>query len=162
AESTFTGWSGDCTGRAGCTLTLDAPRSVTATFVRGFEIAVVKDGAGGGTVRSTPAGILCGATCSGQFDPGTMVTLVAEPDPTSTFMGWAGSCSGAAPSCTVRLDARKEVRATFAARSNDRYSLTVLRSGSGSGRVATGDRSIDCGETCVATYAAGTQVSLKA
>jgi uncharacterized repeat protein (TIGR01451 family) len=30
--STFTGWSGDCTGTASCVLTMDAARSVTATF----------------------------------------------------------------------------------------------------------------------------------
>lgn len=30
--STFTGWSGACTGTAGCTVTMDSDRSVTATF----------------------------------------------------------------------------------------------------------------------------------
>jgi hypothetical protein len=33
--------------------------------------------AGTGTVTSSPAGIDCGATCSGDFDGGTMATLTA-------------------------------------------------------------------------------------
>jgi hypothetical protein len=32
AGSVFTGWSGDCTGTGGCTVTMDQARSVTATF----------------------------------------------------------------------------------------------------------------------------------
>lgn len=33
--STFAGWSGDCTGTGTCTVTMDADKSVTATFNRG-------------------------------------------------------------------------------------------------------------------------------
>jgi hypothetical protein len=32
ADSTFTGWSGDCTGPGPCTVTMDQDRAVTATF----------------------------------------------------------------------------------------------------------------------------------
>jgi hypothetical protein len=33
--SLFTGWTGDCSGSGTCTVTLDAPRAVTATFTAG-------------------------------------------------------------------------------------------------------------------------------
>ncbi|MGK2954052.1 MAG: InlB B-repeat-containing protein, partial [Solirubrobacterales bacterium] len=34
SDSSFTGWSGSCSGSAACTLTMDADRAVTATFKR--------------------------------------------------------------------------------------------------------------------------------
>lgn len=33
AFSTFTGWSGDCSGTAGCAVTMNGPRSVTANYI---------------------------------------------------------------------------------------------------------------------------------
>jgi hypothetical protein len=33
-KSRFGGWSGDCTGRSACVLTMNADHSVTATFTR--------------------------------------------------------------------------------------------------------------------------------
>ena len=39
AGSTFTGWSGACTGTATCTVTMNAAKSVTATFTRAIPQA---------------------------------------------------------------------------------------------------------------------------
>jgi hypothetical protein len=69
--------------------------------------------AGAGAVTSSPAGIDCGATCSGDFETRKTVTLAAEPSAGSTFTGWAGACSGTGP-CQIRLTEAAEVTATFA------------------------------------------------
>jgi hypothetical protein len=67
------------------------------------ELTVVKTGAGGGDIVSSPAGIECGATCSATFPEGTEVTLTSEADSSSTFIGWQNDCTGLAP-CALTLD----------------------------------------------------------
>src|SRR5689334_14644761 len=57
----FTGWSGACSGTGPCSVTMNGPQAVTATFATGqFTLTVSKAGAGTGTVTSMPAGIDCG------------------------------------------------------------------------------------------------------
>ncbi len=66
--STFTGWSGDCTGMGSCVVTMAAARSVTATTsVATYTLTVGLAGTGTGTVTSSPAGINCGANCTARF-----------------------------------------------------------------------------------------------
>jgi phospholipase C len=77
------------------------------------QLTVQAAGAGGGTVSSDPAGITCGSTCSAAFASGTQVTLTETPAAKSSFAGWAGSCSGNNPSCTLTLSASQQVTATF-------------------------------------------------
>ena len=68
---------------------------------------------GSGTVTSSPAGITCGTACSVRFDPGTTVTLTANPDRGSRFLGWQHGCSGVAR-CTLTVDSAQSVTARFA------------------------------------------------
>jgi uncharacterized repeat protein (TIGR01451 family) len=76
------------------------------------SLTVTKDGTGGGTVRSLPAGIDCGPTCGATFAD-AMVTLSATPDANSKLVAWkGGGCSGSGD-CTVAFDAAKSVTATF-------------------------------------------------
>ncbi|MBK8464451.1 MAG: carboxypeptidase regulatory-like domain-containing protein [Chloracidobacterium sp.] len=63
----------------------------------GNTVTVVKDGTGGGTVTSQPAGIDCGTTCSAVFSEGTMVTLTAVPNSNSQLGPWGGDCAGQPP-----------------------------------------------------------------
>ncbi|HEU4385970.1 MAG TPA: DUF4382 domain-containing protein [Anaeromyxobacteraceae bacterium] len=113
AGSTFAGWTG-CDSASGltCTLTMNANRTVTATFnpVRS-TLTVVKSGAGTGTVMGGP--ISCGFTCTGSVVFGTSVTLDALPDATSTFGGWTGCDSAVDSTCTVTMNANRTVTATF-------------------------------------------------
>src|SRR5437660_5331975 len=101
--STFGGWSG-CDGVSGltCTVTMNASRSVTATFnVQRFTLTVSKGGTGTGTVTSADGGISCGPTCAAPYDGGTLVTLTASPSGGATLRGWDGCDGVSGPTCTV-------------------------------------------------------------
>ncbi len=78
-------------------------------------VAVSKTGTGssGGTVKSSPAGIDCGSSCSAEFTA-NMVTLSATTDSNTSFTGWSGGgCSGTG-TCTVSTAANRSVSASFA------------------------------------------------
>ena len=77
------------------------------------QLSILAAGAGAGTVSSSPAGITCGNTCSGDFAEGTVVTLTATASTKSVFGGWAGGCSGNGSSCMLTLSANQQVTATF-------------------------------------------------
>jgi uncharacterized repeat protein (TIGR02543 family) len=115
-SSDFAGWSGaGCSGTGDCVVTMDAARSVTATFTLKTEtLDVTASGSGTGSITSSPAGIDCGATCSVGFEYGTVVGLTATPVAGSTFIGWTGDCTGLGP-CNVTLDQARSVTATFTA-----------------------------------------------
>ncbi|MDX6481554.1 MAG: hypothetical protein QOG85_2064 [Gaiellaceae bacterium] len=110
--SRFAGWTGDCSGTGACIVSMDAAKSVSATFTTIYTLSVSKSGNGTGSVTSSPAGISCGATCSSSYDTGTLVTLTATPAATSSFTGWSGACSGTG-TCDVTMDAAKSVTANF-------------------------------------------------
>jgi YVTN family beta-propeller protein len=80
-----------------------------------YSLTVTKSGTGAGTITSNPAGIDCGSTCSASFDEGTTVTLMAAAAPGSEFAGWSGDCSssGTSTTCTLTMDAGKNVSASF-------------------------------------------------
>jgi len=114
--STFTGWSGACTGTGSCTLVVDAGKSVTATFALGtsttYTLTLTTSGTGSGTVTSSPSGIGCNSPCSSAFTSGTTVTLTAAASTGSTFTGWSGACTGAG-TCRVVMSQTRSVTATF-------------------------------------------------
>ncbi|NLX37046.1 MAG: hypothetical protein GXY68_10195, partial [Chloroflexi bacterium] len=159
AGSTFTGWSGSgCTGTGACSVTMDAAKSVEATFtLNSYTLSVTKAGTGTGTVTSSPAGITCGSDCSEVFNHGTAVTLTAAAATGSTFTGWSGSgCTGTS-ACTVTMDAAKSVEATFTLNS---YTLSVTKAGTGSGTVTSSPAGISCGSDCSEVFNHGTSVTL--
>ncbi|MDQ3783164.1 MAG: hypothetical protein M3349_09570 [Actinomycetota bacterium] len=125
--STFAGWSGACTGTGSCVVTMDAAKSVTATFNTSggstFTMTVTKAGTGSGTVTSSPAGIKCGADCTEPYTSGTSVTLTAKAARGSTFTGWSGACTGTG-SCVVSMTATHTVTATFTASTATEGGLT--------------------------------------
>ena len=121
-----------------------------------YALSVSLLGTGGGSVTSSPAGINCGATCSVNFGAGTPVTLTTSPASGSTFTGWGGACSGTG-TCMLTMNSSQGVTATF---SPPTRALSV--SGGPGGRVTSSPSGIDCGSTCSASFAAGTQVTLSA
>ena len=154
--SVFTGWSGDCTGTGGCTVTMDQARSVTASFALARTLTVSKSGNGSGGVTSSPAGIDCGATCSHDFADATLVTLTPAATTGSAFAGWSGDCTGTG-GCTVTMSQARSVTATFTLVAEQ---LTVSKSGSGTGTVTSSPAGITCGATCSHSYDFGTMVTL--
>ena len=159
---TFAGWSGACTGTGVCSVTIDADKSVTASFNSSspgtYQLSVGTAGDGSGTVTGT--GISCPTDCSESFTAGAGVTLTASPGSGSTFTGWSGGgCSGTG-TCSVTMDAAKSVTATFGLSSQPTYVLTVTKTGNGT--VTSSPSGINCGATCSASFTAGQSVTLTA
>jgi len=136
----------------------------TAAATTSFTLTVNKSGTGSGTVGSSPAGINCGATCSGSYTSGTSVVLTAVAASGSTFAGWSGGgCTGTG-TCTVTMSAATTVTASFNLASG--FALTVsvavqaTATGSASGQVVSIPAGIDCGADCSQNYSSGTLVTL--
>lgn len=159
--SVFTGWTGcDSVSGTSCTVTMNAGRTVTATFgVQTFALQVDKTGNGGGTVTSSPAGITCGTDCSESYAGGTAVTLSASANGGSNFSGWTGCDSVSGPTCTVTMNDARSVTAGF---NLSTFTLSVSKQGNGSGTVTSNPAGINCGADCSEPFASGTAVTLNA
>jgi len=111
ANYILAGWTGACSGTAGCSVEMSGAETVGASFsVGSYPLTVAASGSG--VVTSSPAGISCPGTCSAQFATNTNVTLTETPDSNNVFSGWGGACTGTA-SCTVSMTATESVTATF-------------------------------------------------
>jgi hypothetical protein len=150
----FSSWGGACSGSGGCTVTMNAAESVTATFVQDLALSVSVTGSG--SVTSSPMGINCPSTCSANFAPATQVTLTATPADGWGFGGWGGACSGVG-NCVVAMNAAQSVTATFA---QTQYTLNV--SVAGNGTVTSSPVGISCPSVCTMNYSSGTPVTLTA
>ena len=149
--SIFVGWGigGSLGTDPSFTIVLGWPTELLATFEVQKSLTVIKEGAGAGVVTSTPAGLDCGSTCQTTYLTGTKVTLYASPSSGSNFVGWSGGgCSGTNPSCTITIAADTTVVANF----EPQKTLTVTKTGAGSGLVTSSPSGIDCGLTCQATF----------
>jgi uncharacterized repeat protein (TIGR02543 family) len=121
AGSGFAGWGGACSGtQATCSVTMDAAKTVTATFTQQqlftLSVAIDPQSTGAGTLTSSPDGINCGADCTEVYASGTVVTLTEHPTASSVFDGWGGACSGtsgAMSTCSVTMDDAKTATARF-------------------------------------------------
>ena len=161
----FAGWSGDGDCSDG-SVTMTANKSCTANFSAipnvSYSLTVViglGSGAGTGTVVSSPTGIDCGSKCSATFQSGATVTLQANPASGSSFSGWSGDsdCSDG----SVTMNTNKSCTASFKLSASS-YSLTVMKTGDGTGKVTSNVAGIDCGTNCVAQFGQGTVVALTA
>ena len=160
-DSKFAGWGGACSGTGTCTVSMGSSQLVTADFVYApYWLEVGKLGDGNGRVVSTPSGIDCGADCTENYAGGRLVALEATPAPGSEFVGWNwGTCPGTGSCVVIMNELRIRVSAIFRRVS---YSLSVTKSGSGSGLVSSSPSGISCGSDCSEWYAIDSAVSLSA
>lgn len=158
----FSGWSGACSGKGACAVTMDGHKSVTATFAavqKSLAVAI----SGSGAVKSSPAGLNCtGGNCESSFDQNAQVTLSAVPASGYAFLGWSGACSGTG-ACVLTMDGDKSVSAKFISSSTPQYKLRVSKPQKGT--VTSSPAGINCGgsgKSCKASFYQGTEVTLTA
>jgi uncharacterized repeat protein (TIGR02543 family) len=118
----FDGWTGDCSGKGTCTVTMDGDHAVGATFRQTHRLALSVTQVNGdlfnpwvATITSQPAGLepcslggfgFASTSCFGFFVEGTEVTL-RHLGPGNRQ--WSGACAGTAPTCTVTMSGFRSV-----------------------------------------------------
>jgi len=113
----FVGWSGSATGTTNpLTVTMDANKTIAATFGYHLETTVV----GSGSVTRSPDQV--------NYAPGTVVTLNAAPTTGWSFTGWSGDATGAVTPLDITMNGNKNVTATFTLNT---YALNVNIVGNG-------------------------------
>src|SRR5207249_11074296 len=96
---------------SGCGSGSDTPADGGSGGGGGTQVNLKISTTGNGVVRG--AGADCRGNCTAQYTAGAQVHLAAVADSGSSFVGWAGACSGTA-GCDLKLDADRDVSATFA------------------------------------------------
>ncbi|HWM64715.1 MAG TPA: hypothetical protein VNP96_12095 [Solirubrobacterales bacterium] len=103
-------------------------------------------------------------SCSTEYEEGTRVTLVGNPDPGAKFVQWIGgtgsatSCNGStSPTCTFDLDDDSSINAEFGSGGE---SLTITYPGTGAGQVNCKVNGGSIDEPCALTYPSGTNLEL--
>jgi hypothetical protein len=162
--SEFVEWSGDCASvEIECELTVEESLSVTATFKPEppFELTIETEGSGEGEFECAVEGEPAEACEVGaEYEEGTEITVIAEPEEGSEFVEWSGECDSVVGNeCEVEMDADKTVKATFDLEPTPEFSLEVNTDGTGEGEV---ECKVGVGpvESCEAEYEEGTEVTL--
>ncbi len=162
AGSSFGGWKDStrqCLGTETCAFTLADAQSISAVFVANnaprYRLGVLV--AGAGSVIGNSAGINCGTVCESSYGQGTMVALTGRATAGNVFAGWSGGDCAGIDACAVEMLAATSVTATFE-RAAATFALNV--SVVGSGRVTSASVPIDCGVTCSAVVASGSDLTL--
>ncbi|WP_370088027.1 Ig-like domain-containing protein [Ekhidna sp.] len=100
----FDGWAGDLSGRQNpISITMDADKNVTATFVPIYTLTTSVNGEG--SISINPSG--------GAYKEGTVITLTAIPDSGNQFESWSVDASGTESQITVTMNSNKSVTANF-------------------------------------------------
>ncbi|MEK7287110.1 MAG: hypothetical protein AAB091_00935, partial [Elusimicrobiota bacterium] len=169
ANSTFMGWTGDCSGTGTCSLTMNADKIVGAVF-NTYRLTVSKGASTGeGSITSLPAGInydYANTDDSEYYPLNTLVTLTAVANSKSAFTAWSGEgCSGTG-TCVVTMHANKTVTALFTSytlTTNKTTNATTLVTGNGTVTSAVAGINCDSNNTdCTEKYAPNASVTLAA
>ena len=151
----FSGWSAaGCTGTGPCSVVMNNPKTITATFAPPDTVYAMSVAAAGGTVTSDVPGVVCGEACVASFGAGVDVTLTP-----SGPVVWGGACTGSG-ACVVPMNRAKAVTASIGGATLTRVPLAVSRTGKGS--IVSSPAGITCGETCGVLVPTGTRTTLQA
>ena len=157
--STFTGWSNgtgsasSCTGTGNCIFTITQNSGVTATFTSNqYTITTSANPSAGGSVTCSPNPVNYGSSSTCAITPSTGYHVVdVKVD---------GVSQGVITSYTfTNVTSAHTIDATFALNT---YTLTVTKSGTGSGTVTSDPSGISCGSDCSEAYNQGSAVTLTA
>ena len=98
-------WNGDCSGTVGttCNLTIDGPKTVSATFIQQTRTL---------TINNTPAAGGTTIPSGGTYPYGTVVDVFPNPETGYKFDHWSGACSGSG-ACQLTMTADRSVTAYF-------------------------------------------------
>jgi len=159
-------WAGcdSVTGENKCVVAMKSDREVSAIFnLPSFTLSVKKQGAGTGTVESSPAGLECGSFCSEGFVIGSKVTLTGTAGLHSEAVKWAGCDEIEAGKCIVTMSGAREVIATFSLEPGYAlYPVSVVLKGTGKGSATSLPTGISCPTDCSAEFLVKTQITLYA
>jgi len=125
-------------------------------------LTVTKSGTGRGSVTPNISGLDCPSaadSCMASYNVGAALALTASAAAGSRFDTWSGCDSVNAAVCNVTMNAARTVVPTFTLL---QYTLTVTKTGMGSGKVTSSPAGINCGGNCAATYNGDTVVTLTA
>jgi hypothetical protein len=123
---------------------------------------VVIDKSGNGSLKSSPPGIDCNATCyqaHAKFLTGSTVTIEATPgsDGVRPMFGGCIPATNTATSCSVTMNSGGlQLRVYFG------HIVSVDKSGIGKGTLTSSPPGIDCGTRCIGRFSDGTTVTFKA
>jgi hypothetical protein len=113
-----------------------------------YTLTMGTSGTGTGTVTNNPTGT--------SFSSGTVVTLTATANASSTFTGWSGACSGTSATCQVTMNTNTSVGGAFALKS---YTITAS-AGTGGTMTPSGATSVNYGASQTYTIAAAAGYAL--
>ncbi|HOV49718.1 MAG TPA: InlB B-repeat-containing protein [Candidatus Cryosericum sp.] len=141
----FSSWSGDVGGSVNpVTITMDADKTVTATFATVPTYTLTVAPSEHGTVTRSPD--------QTAYNAGSVVTVRAAAAQGYAFGGWSGDLSGSANPTTITMTKDKNIAATFTALPS--YTLTTTVSPGSGGTVSRSPAG--------SSYLSGTTVTLTA
>jgi len=170
--SVFAGWGGaGCSGTGGCTVTMSAAQSVTATFntaqsfgTLNLQVSGLPSGNSATLTITGPGGfnqqrtILTG---TGQSLSDVVTGIYTVTAPSVVVNGITYNPSPASQNVTVTTgSATASVNYTQAPAAT--FALTVSKGGTGGGTVSSSPAGITCGATCTANFSSGASVILSA
>ncbi len=162
--SEFVKWTGcdSVDGEGKCLVSMASDEEVEAEFKEKeggekFPLEIIVEPPDTGKVTSSPGGIECPSSCSAEYGQGTEVTLSATGNEGFKFLKWEGCDSQPAGKCLITMSEARAVKAIFAVAT---YPLTVVKEGTGEGKVTSSPAGIDCGEACSHEFELGQKAQL--
>jgi len=153
-----------CNGKANpCIFTLNDWAAIEVRFDP-VEPTLAVQASGKGEVACLVEGLA--EPCEGEeFEFGSTISIEAEPEEGWEFAkfqngtGSASVCNGKPSPCSFSLEKDSTLEAVFVPATR---TLTVSKTGSGSGTVTSEPAGVSCGATCAAKFQQGAKVTLSA